>query len=94
MLLNKVYFAYYNTHCFTGCNFVTGDGIGGIEDYIGLAADPADCVKKCNEKSKLDPQINGATVDTLTGTECYCEHSMTERNNRTTWKSCIFKPGK
>ena len=71
------------------CDFSTGDGTGGSEEYLG----PADTQEKCVEMVKDQrPEANGVTYGGGHGKNCYAETGMTDINvEETNWKSCQFK---
>ena len=71
------------------CDFSTGDGTGGSEEYLG----PADTQEECFEMVKDQrPEANGATYGGGHGRNCYAETGMTDINvEETNWKSCQFK---
>ena len=71
-----------------GCKWKTGDGSGGSETNIGRVSNPAECVAKCKQHSQSGKKPNGVTVDSSTGTNCYCEYGQTGRNGATSWKNC------
>ena len=67
-----------------------GDGIGGTWVRVGIVASKADCFAICTMKVKNGILANGATVDTKTGTNCYCEFGMTKRNKVRKWSSTFI----
>lgn len=71
-----------------GCDFVDGDGTGGGEKFIGTVSNPKECVDKCVQSRVTYPTINGVTVDSGTGRNCYCEFDMKGSNGAKSWKTC------
>ena len=73
------------------CIFATGDGIGGTEDYLGIANTPELCVGMVTVQK---PNATGVTygVDGQgRDKECYAKFGMTGRNNNYQWQSCVTK---
>ena len=71
------------------CDFATGDGIGGDEDYLGAADTPEECVEMVKAQR---PDANGVTYGGGHGRNCYAETGMTDINEaEKNWKSCQFK---
>jgi len=70
-----------------------GDGIGGYEIHLGIAADRNDCVNKVKNQK---PMANGATFKTCGGGDnsgcgnCFAEFDMNDRNDNENFESCIF----
>ena len=72
------------------CTFLTGDGIGGPEVYVGSKRGSA-CVDACLKRKTTDSSINGVSVYTNTSKGgCSCEKSMNGRNSNTGVKSCFI----
>jgi len=70
-----------------GGHYVTGDGVGGTENYIGTAASPQECVQMVDEQC---PTANGATLASQGSGRCYCEFGMTGTNENGVWQTCQF----
>ena len=69
------------------CNVKPGHGVGGINKRQPNMSQKK-CFEHCIKKRKTNPSMNGVTVDTTGGNQCYCEYNMTSWNNDTTYKSC------
>ncbi len=67
-----------------------GDGIGGTEVRVGIVKSKEDCYAICRTRTKNGVLANGATVDTKTGTNCYCEFGMKKRNTVKKWSSAFI----
>ena len=59
------------------CEYEAGDGVAKEKSYIGFAAGKRDCALKCFDKSRVDPDINGATFDIDKKKWCWCQHELT-----------------
>jgi len=70
-----------------GGHYVTGDGVGGTETYIGDASSPQECVQMVDEQC---PDANGATLASQGSGRCYCEFGMTDQNDSGSWQTCQF----
>ena len=74
-----------------------GDGTGGYETHLGIAANIKDCVNKVR---KQEPLANGATFKNCGGGDnsgcgnCFAEFDMNDRNNNGNFESCIFETGR
>ena len=80
-----------------GCKFETGHVAGVKEFEIKDAETPKQCAIKCLAKRREEyyRDINGITVDSATGKNCYCERSATTRQSgRSEYKGCFFDLGK
>ena len=71
----------------TICDFVTGDGVGGTESFVGEANGAQACVQLVLDTSA---DANGATYSTTGGVACYAEFGMTGANGSTSWQTCMF----
>ena len=68
--------------------YVTGDGIGGTEKGLGIAATREDCVTMVKTR---EPTANGATFPNKDGQgSCYAEFGMTAVNPTPSWQTCQF----
>lgn len=71
-----------------GCEFVTGDGIGGTETNIGPFIG-SDCVKACMSYPAL---YNGVTMKADGSAGCWCESGMTGvKASASSYRTCFFK---
>ena len=71
------------------CEFSTGDGKGGSEEYLGYADTKEKCVEMVKEQR---PKANGVTIGGGHGGNCYAETGMTGiDDDKTTWVTCQFK---
>jgi len=71
-----------------GCEFVTGDGIGGTEINIGPWKG-SDCVKACMSSPAL---YNGVTMKADGSVGCWCESGMTGvKSSASSYRTCFFK---
>ena len=73
----------------TGCDWKTGDGIGGTEKRVGTVSGPEECLKKCKAYTHNGKKPNGASVYTKTGTVCYCEFGMNKWSG-TSYTTCLI----
>ena len=71
--------------------FEVGDGIGGLEEYIGVKLTEQSCIDACVEKKILVPQINGVAIQPSESGKCYCEKNMETSNGSPSWKTCQLK---
>ena len=80
------------SHLFIGeCIFATGDGIGGLEEYLGIVDTPELCVGMVTVQ---EPDATGVTYGARgqgRDKECYAEFNMTGRNDNYQWQSCVTK---
>ena len=67
------------------CDFDTGDGIGGTEEYIGNTATDNQCADLVTAKK---PTANGATWGNQ---KCYAEFGATGKNFARSWRTCLFE---
>lgn len=68
--------------------FVTGDGVGGNEIYVGLAFDPYDCARKVRARF---PFARGATLPSSGQGACYAEiGEVVESNGSGEFITCLF----
>jgi len=72
-----------------GCSWVTGDGVGGSESFVGDASSAAACTALVVSTST---DANGATYSNTGGTQCYAEFGMTGNNDSASWQTCLFIP--
>eukprot|EP00929_Paragymnodinium_shiwhaense_P088618 TRINITY_DN4892_c0_g1_i13.p1 TRINITY_DN4892_c0_g1~~TRINITY_DN4892_c0_g1_i13.p1 ORF type:complete len:119 (-),score=1.33 TRINITY_DN4892_c0_g1_i13:222-578(-) len=70
------------------CHFLPGDGVGGVEEFVGKPASEAECADLVRSAR---PSANGATYGT--NTNCYAEFGMNARHDASAWRSCIFSDG-
>ncbi len=74
-------------------SWVIGDGVGGTEVRVGKVASKLACYVLCYHRKKNGVLANGATVDTKTGTNCYCEYGMKKRNRVKKWMTTFINRG-
>ena len=68
--------------------FVTGDGIGGSEKYLGTASNREQCIGMVKAR---EPTANGATFPNSGGSgSCYAEFGMTGASSSSSWQTCRF----
>ncbi len=78
----------------SGPDWAKGDGVGGTEERIGIVASKEDCYARCSVRRKNGKFANGATVDTKTEKNCYCEYGMTGRDySAQKWTSTLIFRG-
>ena len=70
-----------------------GDGTGGPEVRIGVFASKEICYAKCSVRKRNGKLANGATVDSRTKKNCYCEFGMKGRNNNQHWITTFIRRG-
>ena len=73
------------------CEFGTGHGIGGSEEYLGIVDTPELCVRMV---AVQEPDATGVTYGVRgqgRDKECYAEFNMTGRNDNYQWQSCVTK---
>eukprot|EP00794_Sanderia_malayensis_P014987 gene14987-16533_t len=69
--------------------WISGNGIGGTETYIGVYSSKEACILECSKRSKDGVYANGATY-TNSSCSCYCEFGMTGRSGAELTSSYIF----
>ena len=65
------------------------DGLGDDETMIGDYSQ-AECANECISRSRLNPNINGATIGNNNG-KCWCEIGMKSQVSDSRYTSCFFR---
>ncbi len=60
---------------------------------IGVVQSSDHCYAMCRSRKQYGVFANGATVDSETGTICYCEFGMKRRNSNSKWTSKFINSG-
>eukprot|EP00794_Sanderia_malayensis_P014993 gene14993-16539_t len=95
--VNKFTCDCINGHSGTQCeNFgagewLSGDGSGGTESYIGTQSTKKACILECSKKSNGSVYANGATFMDL-HSHCFCEFGMTQRISSHLHQSSYISP--
>eukprot|EP00794_Sanderia_malayensis_P014991 gene14991-16537_t len=71
--------------------WLSGDGSGGTESYIGTQATKEACILECSKKSNGSVYANGATFMDL-HSHCFCEFGMTQRISSHLHQSSYISP--
>ena len=71
------------------CYFVTGDGRGDREKYLGQASNREECKRMVRAR---EPAANGATFPNRSGRgSCYAEFGMRGVHSSSSWQTCLFE---
>lgn len=68
--------------------WVSGDGTGGPESYLGIASSEEECIKMV---LKQKPTANGVTYGGNGGRYCYAEFGMTDVSSTSLWRTCFLQ---
>ena len=69
--------------------YITGDGTGGTEKYLGMAATREECLTMVRTR---EPTANGVTFPNRAGPgSCYAEFGMTGPRASQSWQTCHFE---
>ena len=72
--------------------FVTGDGRGDREKYLGRAPNREECKRMVRAR---EPAANGATFPNICGScgsgNCYAEFGMNGVHSSSSWQTCLFE---
>ena len=78
---------YENCHILDTC-FVVGDGGGGTEKKLGVAANREECAELVKIR---EPNANGATFSNSAGPgSCFAEFEMSRVNANKKYQTCLF----
>ena len=78
---------YKNCHISDTC-FVVGDGEGGTEKKLGVAANREECAELVKNR---EPNANGATFSNSAGPgKCFAEFEMSRVNENKKYQTCLF----
>jgi len=74
------------------CKFITGDGEGDDENWVGYITHAA-CFEHCTKVMNKGGDVNGITVYASGEPGCWCEQKMTHIDTGdSSYKTCYLKP--